>query len=160
MMTKLKVHHFFQASLVELRERVSHTKTPMSLLMMDIDHFKNFNDSYGHTCGDMALIRVARIIMENVRQVDVAARYGGEEFAVILTNTGLSAAVVVAERIRREVEKTIIQCGDSELGVTLSLGATEYRPGTDPDNRSFIERADRALYMSKHAGRNRVTAIE
>lgn len=160
MMTRLKIHHFFQAALVEMRERAKHGKTPLSLLMIDIDHFKNFNDTYGHTCGDLVLIRVARIVMENVRQLDVAARYGGEEFAVILNSTGLREAVAVAERIRREVEKSRIACGEQELGVTISLGVTEYRPADDPDNRSIIERADRALYMSKNGGRNRVTPLE
>jgi len=160
MMTKLKIHHFFQASLVEMRERAVHGKTPLSLIMMDIDHFKDFNDTYGHTCGDLVLIRVARIVMDSVRQMDIAARYGGEEFAVILYNTGLREAETVAERIRREVEKARVVCSDRELGVTISLGVTEYHPGNDPDNRSVIERADRALYMSKKGGRNRVTVLE
>jgi diguanylate cyclase (GGDEF)-like protein len=160
MMTKLKIHHFFQASLVEMRERASHTRKPLSLIMMDIDHFKNFNDTYGHTCGDLVLIRVARIVMESVRQLDIAARYGGEEFAVILNNTGLKEALVVAERIRAEVEKSRVVCGGSDLGVTISLGVTEFHPGADMDNKTVVERADRALYMSKNAGRNRVTSLE
>ncbi len=160
MMTRLKIHHFFQAALVEMRDRAARGRQPLSLIMIDIDHFKNFNDAYGHTCGDLVLIRVARVVMENVRQLDVAARYGGEEFAVILNNTGLREAVTVAERIRKEVEKSRVSCGERDLGVTISLGVTEYRPGEDMDNRSIIERADRALYMSKNGGRNRVTPFE
>ncbi len=159
MMTKLKIHHFFQASLAEMRERSLHGKTPLSLIMLDIDHFKNFNDTYGHTCGDLVLIRVARIVMDSVRQVDVAARYGGEEFAVVLSGTDSGEAKTAAERIRREVEKSRVVCGRRELGVTISLGVTEFRPEEDTDNRSFIERADRALYMSKNDGRNRVTVL-
>ncbi len=160
MMTRLKIHHFFQTSLVELRERAIHYNVPLSIIMIDIDHFKNFNDTYGHTCGDLVLIRVARIVMQNIRPTDVAARYGGEEFSVILYNTGIMEAELVAERIRKQVEKTAIDSDNGPLSVTISLGVTEFRPGIDIDNKSIIERADKALYMSKHAGRNRVTVIK
>jgi diguanylate cyclase (GGDEF)-like protein len=160
MMTKLKIHHFFQTSLVDLRERAIQHHVPLSIIMMDIDHFKNFNDTYGHTCGDLVLINVARIVMQNIRPTDVAARYGGEEFAVILYNTGIAEAEIVAERIRKQVERTAIESDNGFLSVTISLGVTEFKPDIDVDNKSIIERADKALYMSKHAGRNKVTVAK
>ncbi|MCX7678488.1 MAG: sensor domain-containing diguanylate cyclase [Spirochaetes bacterium] len=160
MMTKLKIHHFFQNSLTELRERALQHNVPLSVIMMDIDHFKKFNDTYGHTCGDMVLIKVARIVMQNIRPTDVAARYGGEEFAVILYNATITEAEQVAERIRKQVEKTKIESEKGLLSVTISLGVTEFIPKIDIDNKSIIERADKALYMSKHAGRNKVTTLK
>jgi two-component system, cell cycle response regulator len=159
MMTHLKIHHFFQAALVEEREKAIRQKTPLSLIMMDIDHFKKFNDTYGHTCGDVVLINVAQIVMSSVRQIDIAARYGGEEFSVILPGTSLESALVVAERIRKSVEEAKIMCGDIRLGVKISVGVTQFIPDADRDNKSFIERADRALYNSKTNGRNRVSFL-
>ncbi len=159
MMTRLKIHHFFQAALIEERERAVKHNVPLSLIMMDIDHFKNFNDQYGHTCGDSVLIRVARIIMDNVRQLDIAARYGGEEFAVILPGTELDEARVVAERIRKSVEESTVFCDGRSLSVTISLGVTQFDPQRDRDNRGLIERADKALYASKQEGRNRMTLL-
>jgi len=159
MMTRLKKHHYFQAALAEERERSVRQKTPLSLIMMDIDHFKKFNDEYGHTCGDEVLKNVAAIVMQNVRQIDLAARYGGEEFAVVLPGTTRDAAIIVAERIRAHVEKALVPCDGENLGVTISIGIAEFKPGQDRDNKSLIERADKALYLSKATGRNRVSFL-
>lgn len=160
MMTKLKIHHFFQAALMEERDRSVRHKTPLSLIMIDIDHFKNFNDTYGHTCGDLVLKNVARLIQENVRQIDIAARYGGEEFAVILPNTDMEKALMVAERVRSGVEAEKLACDGRSLGVTVSLGVAQMDPRKDRDNNSLITRADKALYMSKQNGRNRVSILK
>ncbi|HON78406.1 MAG TPA: diguanylate cyclase DgcA [Spirochaetota bacterium] len=160
MMTKLKIHHFFQAALVEERERAGRQGTPLSLIMMDIDHFKNFNDEYGHTCGDLVLVKVARIIQESVRQLDIPARYGGEEFAIILPNTELGEALMVAKRIRQSVEEAVVVCSDKNLSVTISIGVTQYDYNRDIDNKTLVERADKALYISKAEGRNRVSLLE
>jgi len=159
MMTKLKIHHYFQAALAEEREKSLRQKSPLSLLMMDIDHFKKFNDTYGHTCGDEVLKSVARIVVSNIRQIDVAARYGGEEFSVILPGTTLDDAVLVAERIRRCVEQCTVNCDDKKLSVMISVGATQFDPVKDRDTRALIQRADHALYNSKQAGRNRVSFL-
>ena len=159
MMTKLKIHHYFQAVLMEERERAARNHMALSLIMMDIDHFKNFNDTYGHTCGDLVLQNVAELITLSVRQSDIAARYGGEEFAVILPHTDISESMKVAERIRTGIEGSKVKCGDKELGVTVSLGITQFNPKTDHDNRTLVERADRALYMSKQQGRNRISYL-
>ncbi|HPB83591.1 MAG TPA: diguanylate cyclase DgcA [Spirochaetota bacterium] len=160
MMTKLKIHHFFQAALVEERERAGRIGTPLSLIMMDIDHFKVFNDEYGHTCGDMVLVKVARVIQESVRQLDIPARYGGEEFAIILPNTELREAMMVANRIRQSVEESVVVCSGKNLSVTISIGVTQYDKNRDIDNKTLVERADKALYISKAEGRNRVSLLE
>jgi two-component system, cell cycle response regulator len=159
MMTKLKIHHFFQATLVDERDKAAKRKIPFCVIMMDIDNFKQFNDKYGHTCGDMLIINIAKIVIDNVRQMDIPARYGGDELAIILLNTEMKEALVVAERIRRNVEQSRVKCGDIELGATVSIGVTQFVRDTDRDNKTLIERADRALYLSKDAGRNKVSYL-
>jgi len=159
MMTRLKIHHYFHAALAEEREKALKKSTPLSLVMLDIDHFKDFNDQYGHLCGDEVLKHVAKILMESIRQIDVAARYGGEEFAIILPGTVLEDALHVAERIRGAIAAAVIDCDGRKLGVRVSIGVTLFSPGADTDNNSFISRADKALYMSKEQGRNRVSFL-
>lgn len=159
MMTKLKLHHFFQASLIEERERAQSNKSPLSLLMIDIDHFKDFNDKYGHICGDIVLKNVGRTILDKIRRMDVASRYGGEEFGIILPETGIEEAYIIAERIRRSVEELNIEYEGNTMNITVSSGLTSYSPIRDINNQIFIDRADKALYTSKKAGRNRTTAL-
>lgn len=159
MMTRLKIHHFFQVALAEERERAAKQKSPLSLVMIDIDHFKKFNDSYGHTTGDAVLINVAAIIKQNVRQIDVAARYGGEEMAIILPNTALEEAIKVCERIRESIEAAKVIKDDQSLSVTVSIGVAQFHEDEDTNNHTFIERADKALYESKRNGRNQVNSI-
>jgi diguanylate cyclase len=130
---------------------------PLSLLLIDIDHFKRFNDEYGHIVGDEVLRLVARKIKENVRGRDFVARYGGEEFAVILPGTPLRGARTVAENIRVSFsEGKLKRVRTSEyLGtITISVGAAQYRPGEPLEE--FIDRSDQALYFAKKSGRNRV----
>ena len=130
---------------------------PLSLLMTDIDHFKNFNDTYGHQTGDQVLRLVALSLKNNVKGQDTAARYGGEEFAVILPNTILRSAVTVAEHIRRAVmaKQLIKRSTNEQLGrITISLGVASWRKGDTA--QSLIGRADDCLYSAKRAGRNRV----
>lgn len=159
MMTKLKIHHFFQALVIEEMERAETIQRPLSLIMADIDHFKRVNDTYGHQAGDIIIVTVARIIKECIRQIDTASRYGGEEFALILPGTELPEARIVAERIRTSIEKERITYNDQVLSVTISLGVTQFAPGIDQRSLDFIERADRALYQSKNNGRNQVTTL-
>src|SRR5262245_26895705 len=130
---------------------------PMSLMMTDVDHFKAFNDSFGHLTGDQVLRLVAMSVKNNVKGKDTAARYGGEEFAVVLPNTVLRAATTVADHIRREVmSKELMKRSTGEkLGhVTISIGVATVRNGDTP--QSLIERADACLYAAKRNGRNRV----
>jgi diguanylate cyclase len=130
---------------------------PMSLLLADIDHFKTFNDTYGHLTGDQVLRLVALSVKQNVKGQDIAARYGGEEFAIVLPRTVLRDAVTVAEHIRRSViGKDLMKRSTGEhLGrVTISIGVATYRDGDTI--QSLIERADACLYAAKRNGRNRV----
>lgn len=159
MMTKLKIHHFFQTCLIEERERSYKQKLPLSVMMIDVDHFKKFNDTYGHQIGDKVLKEVARVIKDSCRQIDVAARYGGEEMSIILPNTILASALKVAERIRRDIENLKVDCDGEMLSVTVSIGVAEYESSVDNDNHTLIERADKALYMSKEKGRNKVSCL-
>jgi two-component system, cell cycle response regulator len=156
-MTGLFSHHYFEKSLEEEMERARRYKTTFSLVMFDIDHFKKFNDAYGHLQGDRIIREIAKVLTKSVRQVDFPARYGGEEFAVILPAVDLKGALVVAERLRRKVEQYGFP-GDAEpLHVTISVGVTEFDAKGNYASSEIVRAADRALYQSKESGRNRVT---
>jgi len=128
---------------------------PFGVLFLDIDHFKNFNDTYGHKTGDEVLIMVSRTIAHTLRSMDVAARWGGEEFIVILPGVSLSTITSVAERIRKLTEHSFLMVQDSKLSVTLSLGGT--LASHDDSPASIVARADMLMYNSKRNGRNMVT---
>ncbi|HTR05819.1 MAG TPA: diguanylate cyclase [Paraburkholderia sp.] len=138
--------------------RAKRTRSVFSLLFVDIDRFKAYNDKYGHQAGDDALAAVARCIGENIRQpVDTAARYGGEEFIVVLPDTRLDGACAIAENIRMAISELDIEHSDSEYGhVTASIGSASWTPEQDIDVTQVIKAADRALYDAKAQGRNRV----
>ena len=139
----------------EVRRSVQHGN-PLSVLMFDVDHFKKFNDTYGHDQGDRVLKAVAAKAKEGLRTVDSACRYGGEEFVLILVETPLSGAMIVAERIRKAIEEMRVD----GLQVTVSIGVAEVvELGIDSPG-VLIESADAALYASKHAGRNRVSRAQ
>ncbi|MBI5492904.1 MAG: diguanylate cyclase [Deltaproteobacteria bacterium] len=127
---------------------------PMSLIMLDVDHFKAYNDAYGHPQGDMVLKKLAGVLMKCVREVDLPARYGGEEFVVILPETVSEGAFKTAERIRAKVEEEMIEPGGGNI-ITVSIGVATL-PGDADSGVSLIEAVDRALYRAKEAGRNRV----
>lgn len=130
---------------------------PLSLLFLDVDHFKKFNDTYGHQVGDQVLKLLASILQKNIREGDLAARYGGEEFAVILPGAQLSEASQLAERIRKIVgARSLIErkSGNTLGQVTVSVGVAQFIAGEPPPE--LIERADKALYEAKRSGRNRV----
>jgi diguanylate cyclase len=125
-----------------------------SVMMIDVDHFKKFNDVHGHQAGDAVLGGLARVLCTCAREMDLVARYGGEEFAIVLPGTPVADAVSAAERVRKAIETTPFRYQDARLHVTASLGAAELLP--DEDVPRLIQRADAALYASKRAGRNRV----
>jgi diguanylate cyclase len=134
---------------------------PVAMVMVDIDHFKRFNDTYGHQTGDQVLRLVAQTLVDCVRGQDFASRYGGEEFAILLPNTDLEGAFAVADNIRNTVAAKKItrrSSGESLGQITLSLGIARYRPGED--FAGFVSRADQGLYLAKDHGRNRVSSIE
>jgi diguanylate cyclase len=149
----------FDAALNEAIEHAAENGEPLSLMMCDIDHFKKFNDTWGHQTGDQVLRLVASCLSENVKGRDTAARYGGEEFAVILPQTALADAVVLGDQIRMKVEskKLVKKSTGDILGViTISCGVAQLQPDEDPAD--FIRRADECLYAAKRSGRNRVVS--
>lgn len=156
-LTKIPNRKCFEEQFAADLVRASDTKTPLSLLVFDIDHFKAFNDTYGHLTGDQVLRLVAQVLKANLRGRDMPARFGGEEFVAILPETGIDGALTVAENIRRSVQaKELLKRSTNEkLGrITLSVGIAQWRDGDTA--ASLIERADNCLYAAKNAGRNRV----
>jgi len=145
--------HFLERFEEELA-RAEVKKLELSFLMIDIDHFKQINDTHGHLTGDHVLRGVAKIIRKSIREIDVAGRYGGEEFCVILPETNMAGARFAAERIRTALETTPIKAYDEILKVTLSLGGATY-PQDARAMDSLIDKADKALYKAKEEGRNR-----
>lgn len=140
-------------------------KRNLCAIMTDVDFFKSANDTYGHAVGDLVLKTIARVIKMQLRDYDIAGRYGGEEFSIILPYTKLSEAQMVAERLRKAVEKTKIDISkvnsdvtEKNIGVTISLGVAEYSP--DDDENTLLQKADKALYKAKENGRNRVESYE
>ena len=126
----------------------------LSLIIIDIDHFKKFNDTHGHVAGNVALSQVAQLIAKMSRKMDVACRYGGEEFSIILPKCNIQGAVQLAERIRGKVETEQLEIDGKIVSVTISVGCAQFNP--DEDISSFVTRADQALYQAKAGGRNRV----
>jgi diguanylate cyclase (GGDEF)-like protein len=156
-LTELYNHRFFQETLLQEFTRSERYKKPLSLMIIDIDFFKKFNDTYGHLVGDKVLKHVSAIFKSSMReQIDTVARYGGEEFGVILPETSLEGAAVFAERIRKKVEESFIQEGDKKLKVTLSIGVSCISVTKCTKTSDLIEAADQALYKAKAEGRNQV----
>ncbi len=147
--------------MLSMLEDTEVAKDSRCLLMVDIDHFKRVNDTYGHMVGDKVIQFVAKSLKNLVKGKDTVARYGGEEFAIILPNTSLSGAQSLAENIRVAIEKTRIKrsgSGESIGQVTVSIGVAQYHTGESSEE--LFERADTALYQSKNSGRNKVTVAE
>ena len=157
-MTRLYIHHYFQERLIEEISRSQRTNIPLSIIMSDIDHFKKFNDTYGHQQGDIVLKKTAELFKNAVRNVDIAARYGGEEFSIILPNTTLDGAILVANRLREKIETTEYPGQEEPLSVTSSFGVAQYNAEKDESSKDLIKRADTALYKAKEEGRNKVVA--
>ena len=156
-LTGLGNRKYFDRMIEMTVQRGLATNQPLSLLMFDIDHFKSFNDSYGHLTGDQVLRLVGMTLKHAIKGQDIAARYGGEEFAVVLPNTSLDQALTAAEQIRRAITaKELKKKSTGEIlgRVTISVGVSMLKPGDDTD--ALIERADACLYAAKRNGRNRV----
>jgi two-component system chemotaxis family response regulator WspR len=133
-------------------------KSPLAILLIDLDNFKNYNDTYGHLQGDTALRMLAKIIDDSIkRSTDLAARWGGEEFIVLLPDIDKVGAMEVAERIRSNIENCQIPCTDgSTTSLTASIGGTNIIPTGENLIQEFIDGADQALYIAKNSGKNRV----
>jgi two-component system, cell cycle response regulator len=154
-LTGLNNHRHFQEQLAQEMERSKRYRRPLALLLMDIDHFKNFNDTYGHPVGDLVLKEISSCIQRSVRCNDIPARYGGEEFVVIIPETDEKGAQITAERIRSTIEQHTIISLDRQLKVTVSIGCSAF-PENAPSQQVLIDTADKALYAAKKDGRNRV----
>lgn len=151
-LTGLGNRRFLDMALAREVVRAVDQKAPLSIMMFDIDHFKRFNDTFGHDQGDRVLKAVAEAVRATVRTVDIPCRYGGEEFLVILRSTGLDGAAVIAERLREAVEAMVV---DGQK-VTISIGVAAWQSAGAEDAAGFVAVADQALYAAKGGGRNRV----
>ncbi len=153
-LTKLFIHRYFQNRLESELIRAKRYNSNISLLMMDIDYFKKINDTYGHQEGDYVLKKFSKIILTNIRKVDIPARYGGEEFAIILPETDITGAEQAAEHLRFLIEKEEFLVNGKNVPITTSVGVSSWDKAVS--KKEFIEQADKALYQAKHKGRNRV----
>ena len=151
-LTGLKNHRTFQERLAEEYQRSKRHKSNLSLILLDVDHFKTFNDSFGHPAGDVVLKQVAALLQEAGRTTDCVARYGGEEFALLLPETGAEGACIIAERIRKRIETALWV----QRNITVSVGISTLTPATE-NAAQLLKLSDSALYQSKTMGRNRVT---
>lgn len=150
-------HDYFQREM----QRSLRYKSCFSLLLLDLDDFKQVNDSYGHQAGDRVLQYIADLIGRTMRQVDMAARYGGEEFAVFLPETSKTEAMIIAERLRRRIDEHKTPWQQHNISVTASIGVTYFDPEQEEAYKDqIIARADKAMYLAKHEGKNRIKLAE
>jgi len=157
-LTGLNNHRYFQGKLQDEMARAQRHLNIMSLVMIDIDNFKDINDTHGHLIGDDVLRAVAGLIWESSRSTDTVARYGGEEFSVILIQTDLKGAAIFAERVRKKIEDNVIDVDNINIRVTVSMGISVYDPNKNRlDKDEFIKAADKALYNSKNSGKNKIS---
>ena len=155
-LTKLFNRSHLEQRLMEGIGRCERFGAALSVIMIDIDSFKAINDTFGHLCGDLVIRRIASLLKETVRQIDIVGRYGGEEFCCILPDTDVENACQLAERLRETIEKAELRFESHTLHATISLGVVEYGDGCDV-LETLIKAADDALYVSKRNGRNMVT---
>jgi diguanylate cyclase (GGDEF)-like protein len=157
-LTEVYNHRYFQNTLDQEINRSTRNEGTLSILLIDIDRFKIFNDTHGHQVGDFILKEFAQALKSNLRQYDTLARYGGEEFVIILPETDSASGLTVGEKLREVVDTMVFEENRQTYHVTASFGLASCRPATE-DNFSkseFINRADTALYEAKNQGRNRV----
>lgn len=158
-LTNVHNRHYFNQELEKEIAKSRRYKIDLSLLMIDIDHFKKVNDTYGHQVGDQVLKTLASICKQVLRDVDIVVRFGGEEFIVILPSTNISGALLTAERIRQAVEAETFTYDDVNLKCTVSVGVTSY-DNADWTDKDLIKAADIALYEAKQNGRNQICEFD
>jgi two-component system, cell cycle response regulator len=160
-LTGLYNHRHIHGLLAEEYERVSRTKDCMSVAMLDLDHFKRVNDTYGHQAGDRVLVELSDILRESARDIDRLGRYGGEEFMALLPETCIDDAAVFVERVRREVARRPFDIGREEpLRMTISAGVATYPHGSIDSVEALVRCADEALYAAKAGGRDRIVRFD
>jgi diguanylate cyclase (GGDEF)-like protein len=150
----------FKTVLQAEMDRSKRSGIPTSLVMVDVDHFKAINDSYGHETGNLALKSMADILSSEVRTTDIVCRYGGEEFAIIFPETHLNLAVKVADRIRKQISSEPIAIDGDEIRLTVSMGASVYMKFSVLDFNDFVDSVDKYLYEAKQSGRNCICHID
>jgi diguanylate cyclase (GGDEF)-like protein len=150
----------FKTVLQAEMDRSKRSGIPTSLVLVDLDHFKAVNDTYGHEIGNQALKHVATILKSEVRTTDIVCRYGGEEFAMIFPETHLNLAVKVADRIRQLIHDSPLPIDDGEIGITASMGASVYMKTSIIDLVDFVDSVDKYLYEAKQSGRNCICHID
>ncbi len=155
-LTGLYNRRYFEERFGAEAEKSFYSGIPLSLVMVDIDHFKKVNDTFGHTEGDQILCRISSLLKNSVRRKDTVARYGGEEFILMLPEAGLEQSFVIAERIRQLVESTPFDVGRAQVNLTLSMGISNFPSHRVKSKEELIRMADQALYDAKRGGRNRV----
>ena len=158
-LTGLLVRRHFRERLEEEAARSLRRKSSLAFLMVDLDHFKSVNDSFGHLVGDVVLREVAKLIQKSVREIDLLGRFGGEEFSVALPETDRLLALAVSDRIRQEIGAAVIRAYDEEVRVTVSIGVAVFPTDAGTANQ-LIEKADQAMYQAKAKGRNQSVAIQ
>ena len=160
-MTKLFNRRYFENTAEHYFESVKRNKTDLSLIMIDVDNFKQVNDNYGHKIGDLVLIELANILLNQSRKSDIVCRFGGEEFIILLPQTNLEGADFMAEKIRKYIEKSTLTLDNSkQLKFTISLGVSQVNILVDKNIQDCIKRSDDALYEAKDLGKNRVCVIK
>jgi diguanylate cyclase (GGDEF)-like protein len=157
-LTKAFNRRFFIDAAEKEIDRARRNGLPISLLMIDIDHFKQVNDDHGHLVGDQVLINLVKLCQSKIRDVDIFARYGGEEFVILMPNANCEAAIKTAERLRQAVFESFMATGRANVLITLSVGVACWDTVEEVNIDSLLEKADKALYRSKELGRNRVLA--
>jgi two-component system cell cycle response regulator len=155
-LTGLYNRRYLMMSLEQEMERTRRTGLPTSLIMLDLDHFKRFNDTYGHQFGDAVLCRVSGLLKDNVRRLDIACRYGGEEFALVLPGTRLPQAVRLAWRLRDTLAQSRGEAEGRDGRLTASFGVDTFTGREDMTTEVFLQQADRWLFLAKARGRNTV----
>jgi len=145
--------YFYNALLTEM-DRTQRTGQPTTLVLVDLDHFKQINDRYGHVVGDKVLAHIAEILHNSLRKLDIPCRYGGEEFAVLLPSTPLLVAVQVTERLRQQISQREFASEGDRLAITASFGVDTFLAKSQETAEDFVARVDKQLYQAKHNGRN------
>lgn len=158
-LTGLYNRHFLEDNFARELARCDRDGNTLSVLLIDLDRFKEINDTWGHPAGDGVLVQVARLLLDNARATDIVCRYGGEEFLLVLPNTPLAAAQHKAEELRRRFESTEVAFGAQHIPVRISVGVATY-PDHAGNVAELLARGDSALYRAKHSGRNRVVSFE
>ncbi|HET20323.1 MAG TPA: GGDEF domain-containing protein, partial [Chromatiales bacterium] len=148
------IAHDHLQRLSEEFSRAVRADTPLAVLMLDIDHFKSINDTYGHLAGDRALVKVARLVRSLLREGDVLLRYGGEEFMIILPGASCHDAKLMGQRLRHAVEDITVSHGEQSFHLTVSIGAASYPEMNVSNQEEFVHLADERLYRAKQSGRN------